>query len=389
MATENICTQCGKTFKNNKTLQIHTNKYHVNNNNSNNNNNNLAESMHSAFGADFANNFGNNFANSNTLTTVNGKPLNGSNNDITKFMGNFNNPQITNNVETVINGKKVKLEDIPYNLQKVIQDSMKQAFGDNYVDPFQNMNNQNSNDDSDSSSDSSSEYNSDIEDINQYDLDLQNKIFINQATQERYNDFISDFLNIILILEIISQEVESEGLRKLASTCTENKIRLHNVLFAKEKLIKEREEFDILKAQRIKERAEKKLKKKEAHIKLLENRKRILKLKEELRLKNIEASKRESLIDYSKVKMDPKIEAINLRLKQNRENNKRIMEENKRISENALTNTSNNSTNSSKKTKSSSKSKEVTIKPEEINIKPEEVTIKQEVKKKKKTTKII
>ena len=330
MATENICTQCGKTFKNSKTLQIHTNKYHVNNNTSNNNNS-LSESMHSAFGADFANSFNQ----SNTVTTVNGKTLNGSNtNDITKFMGNFNNPQVTNNVETVINGKKVKLEDVPFNLQKVIQDSMKQAFGDNYVDPFQNIgtqksrksitNNNDSDSDSDSSSDSSSssEYDTDSEDINQYDLDLQNKIFINQATQDRYNDFITDFLNIILILEIISQEVESEGLRKFAGTCTENKIRLHNVLFAKEKLIKEREELDISKAQRVKERAEKKLKKKEAHLKVLENRKRILKLKEELRLKRIESNKRESLIDYSKVKMDPKIVALNIKLKQHNENNK-------------------------------------------------------------------
>jgi hypothetical protein len=272
MSTENICIHCNGSFKTTKNLEIHTSKFHKNKinpdntiiqsnlniknkkaakniKNTENINNIITKSMHNAFGP----NFKCNNINENTITTVNGKNTNES---IYKqidntFMNDFTNPQTTNNITTTINGKEVKIEDVPIDLQKIIQDSLKQTFGTNYIDPFQNINkkecnkllknyefnsddnNSNSDDDDDSSDDNNKKK----------DLKLQNK----------YDEFISDFLEIILMLEIISNDIKSDSLKNVADKCNELKMRLYNIVQTKKK-----EELDKVK---IKHKDEQKVKK--------------------------------------------------------------------------------------------------------------------------------
>ena len=114
------------------------------------------------------------------------------------------------------------------------------------------------------------------------------------------------------MLEIISQEVESESLRKFANKCTELKIRLHNVVHTKEEIIKERLELEQQKEKHIKDRSDRKNIRASEYKKLVETERKLHEINEKLAARNRELLKNKTNISSElnknvKKKKDKKI----------------------------------------------------------------------------------
>ena len=153
--------------------------------------------------------FGSNFLQNNDNNQLNNKLMNGF-----------------NNYTTTINGNEVDAEDIPFDLRKLIQDSLIQALGNKYISSFQTINNQLQ---QNLSSDSDSDDNSDENYSKLKDVTIEDE----QSEEDNYESIISDFLEIIYILQIVSSNVESLLLKNAIAKCQDFKINLYKVIYKK------------------------------------------------------------------------------------------------------------------------------------------------------------
>ena len=228
MLSQNKCPHCCRFFKTPHNVEIHVNKFHTNlvapNNSksvaSKDNSKSVASKDNSKLVA----------SKDNSKLVAKKEKVKTKKESITESMQNAfgpnflknNNTPTVNNFSTTINGKQVNTDDIPFNLQKIIQDSLQEALGNKYVNPFQTMNNQ-----------MLENIFSDSE--NESDEDVKSTVSNATTSEDDYDALITDFLEIIFLLQIASGEVESELLKNIIIKCADFKMNLYEVIYKEKK----------------------------------------------------------------------------------------------------------------------------------------------------------